>query len=77
MTNQLVRPEDKPNFRSYTDATWRDVSDVEHTRYIIRPMKPGLGLEVIDTNNNANWSVVSDFRTEADAREWMRTNRAP
>jgi len=40
-------------------------------------MKPGRGLEVIDTYNNANWSVVSDFQTEADAREWMRKNRAP
>jgi hypothetical protein len=77
MTSELIRPEDGPNFRSYTDATWRDVCDVEHTRYIIRPMKPGRGLEVIDTKNNANWSVVSDFQTEADAREWMRTNRAP
>ena len=77
MTSQVIRPEDESNFRSYRDATWRDVSDVEHTRYIIRPMKPGRGLEVIDTYNNANWSVVSDFQTEADAREWMRKNRAP
>jgi len=77
MTNEVVRPEDEPHFRSYTGATWRDVSDVERTRYIIRPMKPGRGLEVIDTNNSANWSVASDFQTEGDAREWMRTNRAP
>ena len=72
MTSELIRPEDGPNFRSYTDATWRDVSDVEHTRYMIRPMKPGRGLEVIDSKNNANWTVVSDFQMEADARESMR-----
>jgi hypothetical protein len=35
-------------------------------------MKPGRGLEVIDTKNNANWTVVSDLQTEADARESMR-----
>jgi hypothetical protein len=75
MTNEMIHPEDKPGFRSYAKATWRDLHNVEHTRYMIRPMKPGPGFEVIDTNNNANWSVVSNFRIEADGREWLRINR--
>jgi hypothetical protein len=77
MTKELVRPEAKANLRRYADITWRDVSDVEHIRYVVRPMKPGPGVEVIDTSNHANWSVKSNFHTETDALEWMRTNRAP
>lgn len=56
-----------------TNATWRDVNNVEHTRYMVRAMKPGPGFEIIDTSNHFNWSVLSNFATEADARERMRT----
>jgi hypothetical protein len=43
----------------------------------VRPMQDGSsGFEVIDTHNNANAVVQSNFRTARDAEEWMRVNRA-
>ena len=76
MTIKTAPPEVRPPFLSYTDATWRDANNVEHTRYMVHAMKPGTGFEIIDTNNYANWSVVSNFATEADAQEWMLTKSA-
>src|ERR1035438_9467035 len=73
MTIKMTPSEGRTKSLSYADATWRDVNNAEHTRYMVHAMKPGPGFEIIDTNNNANWSVVSNFATEADARERMRT----
>ena len=73
MTIKTTPPEVRPKFLSYADATWRDANNVEHTRYMVHAMKPGPGFEIIDTSNYANWSVVSNFATEADAQERMRT----
>jgi hypothetical protein len=75
MTITITPPEVRPSSLSYADATWRDVNNIEHTRYMVHAMKPGPGFEIIDTSNYANWSVVSNFATEADARERMRTMR--
>jgi hypothetical protein len=74
MTIKMTPPEVRPNFLSYADATWRDRNNIERTRYMVHAMKPGPGFEIIDTSNNANWSVVSNFASEADAQEQMRTN---
>jgi hypothetical protein len=73
MTIKMTTTEAKPKFQSFADATWRDVNNVEHTRYMVHAMKPGPGFEIIDTSNHANLSVVSNFATEADAQERMRT----
>jgi len=73
MTVKMTPPEVRTKSLSYANATWRDVNNAEHTRYMVRAMKPGPGFEIIDTSNNANWSVISNFATEADARERMRT----
>jgi hypothetical protein len=73
MTIKMTQPEVRRKSLSYADATWRDVNNVEHTRYMVRAMKPGPGFEIIDTGNHLNWSVLSNFVTEADARERMRT----
>jgi hypothetical protein len=75
MTIKMTLPGVRPSSLSYADATWRDVNNIEHTRYMVHAMKPGPGFEIIDTSNYANWSVVSNFATEADARERMRTMR--
>ena len=80
MKNQPDRipPEDKPDFRSYTKATWRDTSGRENIRYLVRRMQDGSGgFEVIDTHNNADDVVERNFKTAHDAQEWMRTHRAP
>jgi hypothetical protein len=74
MSIEMTPPEVRPMVLSYADATWRDLNNVEHTRYIARAMKPGPGFEIIDTSDYSNWSVVSNFATEADALERMRTN---
>jgi hypothetical protein len=73
MTIKMTPPEVTPNFLSYADAIWRDVNNVKHSRYMVHAMKPGPGFEIIDTSNYSNWSVVSNFATEADAQERMRT----
>jgi hypothetical protein len=73
MTIKMAPPEIRTESLSYANATWRDANNAEHTRYTVHAMKPGPGYEIIDTSNNANWSVVSNFATEADARERMRT----
>jgi hypothetical protein len=73
MTIKMTPSEGWTKSLSYANATWRDVYNAEHTRYTVQAMKPGPGFEIIDTSNNANWSVVSNFATEADARERMRT----
>jgi len=70
----MTPPEVRPNFLSYADATWQDGNNLEHTEYMVQAMKPGPGFEIIDTRNYANWSVASNFTTEADAQERMRTN---
>ena len=74
MTTKSTQPEGRTKSLSYENATWLDVNNAEHTRYMVRAMKPGPGFEIIDTSNNANWSVISNFATEADARERMRRN---
>jgi len=76
MTIEMKPPEVRPTFLSYADATWRDVNNVEHTRYVVHAMKPGPGFEIIDNSNYSDWSVVSNFATEADALERMHTNSA-
>lgn len=74
MTIKMALPQVTPNFLSYADATWRDVNNIERTRYKVRAMKPGPGFEIVDTTNDTNWSVVSNFATETAAQELMRTN---
>jgi hypothetical protein len=76
MPIKMTPPNGRLNFLTYADATWRDMNDVKHTQYVVRAMKPGPGFEIIDTSNYANWSVMSNFATEADAQERMRTNSA-
>jgi len=73
MTIKMRQPEVRTKSLSYANATWRDMNNAEHTRYMVHAMKPGPGFEIIDTSNDANWSVMSNFATEADARERMRT----
>ena len=73
-----IPPEDRQDFRSYTRATWRDTDGRENKRYHARPMQDGSGgFEIVDTYNNANVVVQSNFKTAQSAEEWMRTNRAP
>lgn len=71
MTTDITPPKVRTTTLSYADATWRDVKNVEHSRYMVRAMRPGPGFEIIDTSNYVNWSVLSNFATEADARERM------
>jgi hypothetical protein len=73
---EMPPPEVRPPFLSYADATWRDVNNIEHSRYIVHAMKPGPGFEIIDTRNYSNWSVVSNFATKADALDRMGANSA-
>jgi hypothetical protein len=74
---KMIPPEDRPDVRSYAEATWLDVNNVEHIRYVIHPMNPGPGFWVIDTYNNANSSVRANFATAEDAQEFLRTTPAP
>ena len=74
MTITMTPAEARPTFLSYADATWQDGNNLEHTEYLVHAMKPGPGFEIIDTRNYANWSVASNFATEEDAQERMRTN---
>jgi hypothetical protein len=74
MTIKMIPPGLQPTLLSYTNATWQDANHVEHTRYIVRAKKPGPGFEIIDTNNDANWSVVSNFPTEPAAQERMHSS---
>lgn len=77
MKPRMVPPEDLPDFPSWEKATWRDVSGREHRRYDVRPAQQGVGFVIVDTNNNADTAESRPFPTEADARDWMRKNRAP
>lgn len=73
-----IPPEDRPDFRSYDRATWRDVNGRENKKFIVRPMQDGSGgFAIVDTENNANAVVQSNFKTAHDAEEWMRRHRAP
>jgi hypothetical protein len=77
MTIEIISPEDRPNFRSMAKASWRDVNGKEHQQYMIRPMKSGLGFEVIDTDNFASVAVRDNFKTPEEAREFLRATPAP
>jgi hypothetical protein len=68
--------EDRPGFRSYAAATWRDLDNKEHRRFVVRRMKEGTGFEVIDTYD-ANSVESSNFTTMESAQEWMNKNLAP
>jgi hypothetical protein len=74
MSIKMTPPKVKTKFLSYADAIWRDTNNIEHIQYRVHAMKPGPGFEIIDTSSDANWSVASNFATEADAQERMRTN---
>jgi hypothetical protein len=77
MTIEIIPPEDRPNFRSMAKASWRDVNGKEHQQYMIRPMKSGVGFEVVDTDNFTSVPVCDNFKTPEDAREFLRTTPAP
>ena len=70
--------EDRPDFRSYAKATWRDLNNRVHQRYSIQAMKDGSGgYEIIDTFNDANAVVSAHFVSVQAATEWMNKNIAP
>ena len=73
-----ITPEERPDFRCYDRATWRDTSGREHKRFHVRPMRDGSGgFEIVDTDNNTDFVVQSNFRAAQDAEEWMRRHAAP
>jgi hypothetical protein len=67
---ETIPPEDRSGFRSYRNATWRDVNAVEHQKYDVR--KGASGFEIIDTENGANSVVRQNIPTAEVALEWMR-----
>jgi hypothetical protein len=73
----LMRPEDRADFRSLAKAVWQDTDDKAHQQYSIQPMKSGVGFEIIDTYHNANFPVREDFATIEDAEKFLATTPAP
>ena len=57
-------------------ATWLDLNNVRRTRYVIQPMKSGVGFAVIDTYNDSNVTERENFKTAKDAQEFLRITRA-
>jgi hypothetical protein len=63
-----IPPEESLDFPSYERATWRDTNGRENKRFHVRPMQNGSGgFEILDTDNDADFVVQSDFRTIQDA----------
>jgi len=73
---KMIPREDRPDFRSMAKATWLDLNNVHRTRYVIQPMKSGVGFAVINTYNDSNSPVRENFEAAEGAQEFLRITPA-
>jgi hypothetical protein len=72
--DDMLSEHERPGFKSMADQTWRDMSNNEVQRFVVRSNRSE-GYQIIDTYNGADGVVMSGFRTENSAHEYLRTNR--